>query len=231
MKRKIITAICTAIALALSGCAAPKKGIELYEANELRPLHVEIKTNDQNLKVSYSNFINFGVPHQKRFSQVISIGDFAGKLNVPKGQKILISALDYDEAKFYTKGSAEVEPTENSITVKIEVLEVYPELAKTISTLNEKQKTDLISVVGLYSEAVKSPRYLVSSLHAKAKTHLDIFHRETDTKYTELWSYFSRINSLIELTMLPNAGGGASYADVQRISQAERMLNTVLRAI
>lgn len=216
---------------ALSGCSTPKRGIDLYSPNEFRPLHVEIKTNDQSLKISYSNFLNSDVSFEKSFSQIITTGNFTGKVNVPRGQKLFISANDYDEVNFYTRGSAEVKATQNSITANIEILEVRPALTKIISTLSEQQKRDLINIVGLYDETIRSPRILVSQLHSKAQTHLGIFYRGTDTKYTELWSYFSRIDSLIDTTTLPNAGGGTSYADVQKISQAGRMLSTVLSAI
>lgn len=230
MKIQLITTITIALIIALSGCATPKRGIELYNPSELRPLNVEIETNNQALKIFYSNYTNF-LPYEKKFSQTISIGSFSGKINVPKGQKLFISATEYDEVNFYTKGGIEVKPTDDSVTVKFELLDIRPALAKAISTLNEQQKKDLIQVIGLYKEATNAPQFLSSTFQEKAKTKLQIFYRETDTKYTQLGSYLSAINSLINLSRSPVAGGGISYANIEKISQAERMLNTVLHAI
>lgn len=231
MRRKLITAISTTLIIALSGCVTQQRGIDLYKPDELRPLNIEIETNDQTLKVYYSNYTNFNLPYQRKFSQVISTGSFSGKINIPKGQNLFISAAEYDEVNFYTEGAAEVKPTDSSVAVKIEILEIRPELVKIISALDEKQKKELIHVIGLYKEAINAPRFLVSTLQSKAKTHFEIFHRDTDTKYTKLWSYLSRVDNLIDLATLPVAGGGVSYDNINKLSQAERMLNTVLHSI
>lgn len=213
-----------ALALTLLGCAAPKKGLDLYSSDEIRSIKVDIITNNQDLEISYSNYIDDSIPRQKKFSKVISKGNFEGELEVPKGQTLFIYAKNPDKVGFYTTGEIKVNPTDKFVSGKIEINKVLPELIKIIKPLNEQQKRELLKIIGLFEETLNSPRYLVKSMQSRANSDLEIFYRDTGTKYTQLYSYFKSMDLIIDFAMLPNASGRASYEDV---SKAKRMLSTL----
>lgn len=227
--------LCLSImAFVLSGCfslqnGSLQTGIDLYKPEELRKLHVEIKTNNQDLEFSYSNHSNSGLHYSKKFNQLISIGDFSGEISVPKGQKLFISAGNYDQARLHVSGFASVEPTQNSIKLNFVAEDALTKLRDVINSLTEDQKSDLRVIVGLYQEAINSPRYLIDSLRSKAEAQLSVFYRETGTRDTFLQSYLSSMDFNIQLATMFNAGGGFSFDDMEKekIRESKRMLTTV----
>lgn len=195
----------------LSGCAAhekkteikPNTGISLYSEEEMRSVKVTIKTNDQNLNIVYSNFINSEIPNNKKFSEHISKGDFSGELKIPINQEILITA-DYNDVDYYIKGYNIIKPADNNISINIESLEIYPALLKLLSNLSKEQKANLLMVLGLYEEALNSPKFIASSKKAKADAELRIFYLDNDLQHSLLGSYLSKIAFNIYLVNLYN---------------------------
>lgn len=196
----------------LSGCAAhekkteikPNTGISLYSEEEMRSVKVTIKTNDQNLNIVYSNFINSKIPKNKKFQEHISKGDFSGELKIPINQEILITANDYNDVDYYIKGFDIIKPADNNISINIESLEIYPALLKLLSNLSKEQKANLLMVLGLYEEAINSPKFIASSTKAKADAELRIFYLDNDLKHSLLGRYLSKIAFNIYLANLYN---------------------------
>lgn len=213
----------------LSGCVSLEgsEGISSYPPEETRSLEVTIQTNDENLKVEYSNYTDSDVPFMDKFNEHISTGDFSGEIIVPREQRLSISAYGYDKVNYYTEGYTTVTPEDDEIKAEINIFAVAPKLREITSSLDSQQKTHLLRVLGLYDEAIASPRHLIETRHARAKSELDIFYRESETRYTELSQYMSKIDSIIYTATLPAVGGPPHFEK----HQALMMVNKVRHAI
>lgn len=208
---------------ALTACVAGNIAHQqpAYAAEDLRPLELELTSNDGSLEFHYNNYNNRSLDHIKRVSGIIGTGSFTGEIMVPKGQAISIYGENPDISKYEVTGFRTVDPEVDSAKIHFEMIDARKQIRDEIEKLTDAQKVQVLKIAGLYDEVLNSPKYLAASARSRAYTELTVFLKETKTEWTPLGKYMKALDSHLDigirLNYLTNAAELTSMVSVLRM--------------
>ncbi|MDY6537617.1 hypothetical protein SKM62_11960 [Acinetobacter faecalis] len=175
-----------------SSCVAQFKTLP-----DTRLLNLKVTSNDPELNIAYEAMSG---PFRKLGKIQLTKGNFDGVIRIPDNTGILVTA-DYDPDISTLTGTEVIGIDENSAVVKLTISKIEDQLKSEFNQLTNKQKKELVNVIGSFDVALNSPKMLYSSKLAEAEKEANSFLIDMPAKYknTKIYSELSSLRIYMKL--------------------------------